>query len=252
MKKVFLFILISFLMSSCVSMKKRVYIQEDLSSKSTVHQIQNKEYEISQQDILYVTVKTLDDNSWVAGDNQQVANAGEMLFYLKGYSVNNQGAIVLPIVGHVEVLGKTLSQIKDEIQLKVASYYKDAIVEIRTAGVKINVLGEVRNPGLYTFYQNEVSIFDALSISGDLTDIANRTKVRILRHHNDTVSMHYIDLTNDDLLGSEFYLLQPNDVIYAEPLKAKTWGIGQTGWQTLQTLLTTISSTFLIISYFNN
>lgn len=251
MKKVFQFVLVTILLSSCVSMKKRVYIQGNDTYNSKVYPIQNNEYKVSLQDILYVTVKTLAETSLVSNISS-LTGSGDILFYLNGYSVNNNGFIILPVIGDLYVLGKTLEEVKSDVQTKVDVYYKDAIINVKTAGVKINILGEVNSPGSYTFYQNEVSIFDVLSTSGDLTEVANRKQIKILRHNNNTVSVHKLDLTNVDLLSSEFYFLQPNDVIYIEPLNVKTWGVGQTGWDTFKTLLTTISSTFLIINFFKN
>ena len=251
MKKVFQFLLVTILLSSCVSMKKRIYIQDNDAYNSKVYPIQNNEYRVSLQDILYITVKTLNDASLeVTAGTATAVGGGAMLFYLNGYSVNNQGEIFLPVIGYVSVLGKTLDEVKNDLQIKADVFYKDAIIDVKTAGIKINVLGEVNSPGSYTFYQNEVSIFDALSTSGDLTEVANRKQIKILRHSNNTVSVHKLDLTNVELLSSEFYFLQPNDVIYIEPLNVKTWGVGQTGWETFQTLLTTISSTFLIMNFF--
>ena len=251
MRKVFQFVLIALLMSSCISMKKRVYIQNTDDSKNLTYVINKQEYKVSEQDILYVTVKSLTEATL---SNDQVIQTGssDLLFYLRGYSVNTSGEIILPVVGSVYVLGKTLEQIKSDLQVKVDVYYKDAIIDVKTSGIKINVLGEVTSPGKYTFYQNSVTIFDALSISGDLSDLANRKEVKILRHTDGHVSVHKVDLTSDSILSSEFYFLQPNDVLYVEPLSAKTWGIGQTGWATFQTLLSTVSSTLLIINFFKN
>ena len=251
MRKVFQFVLITLALSSCVSMKKRIYIQDNNASVSTVYPIQNVEYKISQQDILYVTVNSLEESTLV-GESRPLTGSGELLFYLNGYSVNTQGEIILPVIGTVYVLGKTLNEIEKDLQKEVDVFYKDAIIDVKTAGININVLGEVNSPGSYTFYQNEVSIFDVLATSGDLTALANKEEVKILRHSNNTVTVHILDLTNENLLSSDFYFLQPNDVIYIEPLTVKSWGLGETGWQTFQTLLTTLSSTFLIINYFKN
>lgn len=251
MKKIVLLFFMIAVVSSCVSIKERVYVQDDKSSVNTNYPLLNKEYKISTQDILYVKVKSLDNTSFESSATVQLGNP-DLLFYLNGYSVNKNGSLVLPIIGEVFVLGKTLDEIKNLIQEKVALYYKDAVVEVQTAGVKISVLGEVNRPGKFTFYQNQVTIFDALASSGDLTSLANRKNVKLIRHHKNSVETHQFDLTNVDLLTSEYYILQPNDVIYIEPLRAKSWGFGVTGWQTLQTFLSTLSSTFLIINFFNN
>ncbi len=250
MRKIVLFVFITLSLASCVSMKKRVYIQgvDDLNTVS--YPLQMRAYKVSQQDILYITIKTLIDANLNNTESQVAAN--ELLFYLKGYSVNSKGEILLPVVGSVYVLGKTLEEVKQALQVKVDLYFKDAIIDVKTTGIKINVLGEVERPGKYTFYQNKVSIFDALSICGDLTDLSNREEVKVLRHTDENVSVHTVDLTSDAILTSDFYFLQPNDVVYVEPLSAKAWGVGQTGWSTFQTLLTTISSTLLIINFFKN
>ena len=251
MRKVFQFVLIALLMSSCISMKKRVYIQNADESKSLSYVINKQEYKVSEQDILYITVKSLSEAT-LSNNAQRQVGTNDLLFYLNGYSVSANGEVLLPVVGSVYVLGKTLEEVKSDLQVKVDVYYKDAIIDVKTSGIKINILGEVASPGKYTFYQNRVTIFDALSISGDLSDLANRQEVKILRHTDGHVSVFKVDLTSDSILTSEFYFLQPNDVVYVEPLRAKTWGIGQTGWATFQTLLTTISSTLLIINFFKN
>ena len=115
MKKVFQFLLITILLSSCVSMKKRIYIQDNGDYNSKVYPIQNNEYIVSLQDILYITVKTLAETSLVSNISTQ-AGAADILFYLNGYSVNNNGFILLPVVGDVYVLGKTLEEVKSDVQ----------------------------------------------------------------------------------------------------------------------------------------
>jgi len=61
MKKVIQFLLITLVMSSCVSMKERIYIQDYKGSSTVQYPVPNNEYKVSMQDILYVTVKTIED-----------------------------------------------------------------------------------------------------------------------------------------------------------------------------------------------
>jgi len=116
MKKVFQFVFIALFMSSCISMKERVYIQDVKDSETINYTLQNQEYKISSQDILYVTVGTLDKMS-LANPITPLSINGELLFYLNGYSVNINGELILPEVGSVYVLGKTINQIEKTIQL---------------------------------------------------------------------------------------------------------------------------------------
>ena len=61
MRKVFQFVLIALLMSSCISMKKRIYVQNTDDSETLSYVINKQEYKVSEQDILYITVKSLTD-----------------------------------------------------------------------------------------------------------------------------------------------------------------------------------------------
>jgi polysaccharide biosynthesis/export protein len=87
----------------------------------------------------------------------------------------------------------------------------------------ISVLGEVKSPGKYSIYNNRVNIFEALAMANDLTSYANRSKVQIIRTEGNKTNVVVFNLLNKDILSSPYYYLQPNDVIYAEPLKEKSY-----------------------------
>lgn len=232
---------------SCLLKKDYVYFNDKSHVTSTSHTVQNMEYLISFQDILYVTLKTLDYVSWFGGVNrgENVNTLAEPLFYFRGYIINDKGNIVLPGIGSVFVLGKTLKDITIDIQKKVDVLYKGSIVDVRTAGVKVSVFGEVNKPGKYTFFQSKVSVFNALSISGGLTDHGNMRRVKLLRYTDDIVEVHMLDLTKQSFLTSEFYFLQPNDVLYIESRKID----GRNLLVVFRDVLALVSSSVLILTY---
>jgi polysaccharide export outer membrane protein len=39
---------------------------------------------------------------------------------------------------------------------------------------------------------------------------------------------YFIDLTDRNILDSDVYYIYNNDIIYVRPMKAKSWGIGET------------------------
>jgi len=85
----------------------------------------------------------------------------------------------------------------------------------------VNVLGEVRSPGTQRFLQDRVSIIDAISSAGDLTDEGRREDVTVIREENGKKIYHKIDLRRKDLFQSPVYLLQPNDIVYVQASKNK-------------------------------
>jgi len=112
---------------------------------------------------------------------------------------------------------------------------------------RVTVVGEVARPGEFKVYQDDLNIFEAISLAGDLTEFANRNKIALIRKTKAGSTIRYIDLTSDKLLTSDYYYLQPNDILYVAPLGYKRWGLGsQFPWAIV---LAGISTTLLLINY---
>ncbi|MGB0884236.1 MAG: polysaccharide biosynthesis/export family protein [Flavobacteriales bacterium] len=251
LKQLIILVLISlFGLSSCVPIEEIAYLQTEKEDNDQVYELNYDDYVVGYNDILYISVKTEED-VYLKNPERMSATSSDAFFYLSGYTVDKEGYIDLPVVGEVYVFGLDVSEIKSRLNELLNSYYKKFVLVVKPTGVKVSILGEVRRPGSYTFYQNNVTIFDLLARSGDLGGMANRKRIKILRHTDDNVKIHYVDLTNQEIFNSDFYYLQPEDVFYIEPLPVKTWGIGSTGFSSLQTLISILSSAFLIVNVTN-
>ena len=117
------------------------------------------------------------------------------------------------------------------------------------ANFEVTILGEVNNAGTFPVFKESVTIFEAISMAGDLSDYANRQKVKIIRTHNNKKKIYAIDLTNQQLLLSDFYYLRNNDMIYVEPLKYRTFRKSQS--QLLLSALTTFAVLFNVYLKFS-
>ena len=111
----------------------------------------------------------------------------------------------------------------------------------------ISVLGEVQAPGKYTIYNNRINIFEALALARDLTSFANRSKVQIIRTEGNKNTIVTLDLLSKDILSSKYYYLQPNDIIYVEPLKNKTYAFESFPYALI---FSTITTALLIAQFF--
>jgi polysaccharide export outer membrane protein len=247
-KNLYVLLVIIFTTFSCVPVEEMTYLQTDKEAETQTYEVGYDEYIVGYNDILYISIKT-DQKEYL--EQPQTGFASDASFYLTGYTVDKNGYIDLPLVGEVYVFGSTIAAIKDRVTELMSSYYKNYVVKVKPTGVKVSILGEVGRPGSYTFYQNNVTIFDLLAKSGDLRTYANRKKVQILRHKDDNVTVHYVDLTRQDIFTSDFYYLQPEDVVYIKPLGVKSWGIGTTGFNSIQVITSILSSVFLIVNVVN-
>lgn len=137
------------------------------------------------------------------------------------YTVNPEGYIEFPILGPVNVGGKTTSEISSEIKNRLIreNLLKDPIVTVEFANTVYSVLGEVAHPGRFNMDRDRITLLDGLATAGDLTIQGERKNVMVVRENYDgTTSVYRIDLTSaESLYGSPAYYLQQNDVIYVEP-----------------------------------
>ncbi len=122
------------------------------------------------------------------------------------------------------------------------------MVIVRLASFRITLLGEFQSPGKYDVYQNNINIFEAISLGGDLTDFAKRNKVAIIRQTGKGSKVIRVDLNDKRILESDYYYLLPNDIVYAEPIKAKQFVSTNFPYGLVFSVLSTI---LLLYTFFN-
>lgn len=247
--------------SNCVRTKKMIYMQ-DLkkseavlgSSKLVPYEVQ--EYRMQINDVVDVSIRTTskelnelltENNSRSQARNFDGINSGD-IFFLSGYTIDADGLVDLPLIGELRLVGLNIKEAKEIIERRLENYVTEGnyYVRVRLGGVRYAALGEFGDPGKFTVLQNRVTIFEAIANAGEMTTVANRAEVLIIRQYPEGARTHTINLLSDEIMSSEFFFIKPNDVIYARPLKAKQWGTGVTFAQTFELLLTAITFVLLI------
>ncbi len=255
----FLLLLAGLLLSSCVPTQDMIYLQrkDENANETLVNTVNSKPYRVQSNDILSISIKTIDPKLaqiFNPTSNENSLLKSDQLLYFEGYTVNDHGVIRVPVLGEVLVLGLTTEEIRKKIEERLLSeyFYKESnlFVNVRMAGFRYTINGEVQLPGTKTLYQEKVTILEAIANSGDITMTGNRKEVMVIRQLPQGVEMHTIDLTDSKALQSNYYNLQPNDYIYVKPLSQKSWGTGKTGLESLSFVLTVLSlltTTFLLL-----
>lgn len=218
-----------------------------------------EDYLLQINDIVEVNIKTTDPEmnlifGAVTNDTQNSAQGSNMgagdVFFMNGYTLDDKGFIEIPLIGDVNLLGLTTAQSKELVERKVNEYVKDGeyFVRVRLGGIRYSALGEFNQSGKFTILQNTVTIFEAIANAGDLTTVAKRNEILLIRQYPDGSQIHKINLLDRNLLGSEFYFLRPNDLIYAEPMKVKEIGAGNTLVESLSLIITSITAIALVVT----
>jgi len=247
----FLFMLLILIATSCYYNKRLVYLQDRHFNETKLTLVESKKtpYRLQPADILSVQIKSSAEKEVsgifnISTQNLMVASPGTL--FLEGYSIDGTGKITLPILGEVKVKDLTVEEAQQVIQSSANTYFNNAIVILKLISFKVTVLGEVKNPGYYYVYNNQATALEALGMAGDLTNFGNRTNIKLLRQHASGTEVVLLDLTKSGILESEFFYLKPGDVLYVEPLKARS---KRSNLELLSLIFAGLTTVVLILSY---
>ena len=213
------------LLASCVPQRRIRYFQDKAENgqdqfTSEIPLI----YRIKPGDNLFIRIRSIDKEAYSFGDTQGATNyyssAG---VYYNGYSVNETGNINFPLIGDINVEDLTIEEARLKIQAEVDQYVKNTSVVIKLGSYKVAILGEVNRPQQLEIYQDKITIYEAIAMAGDMTDFAKRDKVVLIRQTETGTTKHILDLNDHAMLESEFLYMQPQDVVYVEPVRGKAF-----------------------------
>ena len=231
--------------SGCVSQRDLEYLQAKDKNVNSFKEADLPDYKLKPNDELYITITSLDEvntNVFSNPGNPQSSNIGSLQPYgasLMSYSINKEGYLFLPVIGTVFVKDKTLSQLSAMLKDSLTNVLSQPQVTIKLVNRYISVLGQVRNPGHFAYAQEKITIYDALSLAGDITTYGNRKEVVLTRNENGKNNIIRLDLTQPEILATNYYYLRPNDMIYVKPMKKRIWGMEQFPYSMILSTITT-------------
>jgi len=270
------FVFVVILASGCISNRKIMYMQNlpgtPRIEEETLITYDVPVYRIQKDDIIDVQVSSLNPEvneifamatggggrggvggGAAGGRMGGMGGGGGDIYYMTGYTVSKEGEIELPFIGKIHVDGKNIEEIKEQVQLNLMKYFQEELfVKVKLGGIRYATFGEFRGVGKHVVLQNRLTIFEAIANSGDLTVFAKRDEIMILRQYPDGTRIHRVNLRDRNIIKSPFYFIQPNDQLYAEPIRARELGAGETGVQSFQLFMTLLSAGLFMYALFLN
>ncbi len=241
------------LASACVSTEQLTYFPNDEFTTEAPTYIAGKpkEYLLQPRDVISVHIKTLDEETseyFNIQSGQGFNQFNPAGLYLNGYSIDTRGMISMPEVGELKIAGLTLEQAQQVIKEGISRFVNNSTILVKLVSFKVTVLGEVNNPGYYYIYNDQATILEVLGLAGDITDLGNRENITLVRQNNSGKEAILLNLKNPDMLASSYYYLQPNDVVYVQPLRAK---VVRSNLSTLGVAGIVFSALSLVFTYLN-
>lgn len=199
---------------SCTPAKNTSYFQT-VPYNSEIQTLITKDFEhkIRVDDLLTIEILS-------PGEDVKFYNAVS-----NGYLVDKFGNIQIYKLGDVKVLDLTLSQVKERIIKKlVPDYFKQATVSVRFKNHKVVMLGHVSGPRVIPMETENLSILEAISLSGDLKPDARQDNILVIRTTEKGKVFYRVNLLDGSIFNSPFYYLQADDIVYVEKDPAKKEG----------------------------
>ncbi|MHA7131842.1 polysaccharide biosynthesis/export family protein [Algoriphagus namhaensis] len=260
-------ILLLALTSSCISNKRITYLQNlpdnepiDLDEFIPYAEV-DYEYILQPYDIVEINFASSDEEFTQAFSFQENAGGqamgggmgggggGSDPLYFRGYSLDKDGMVEVPKLGKLKISGLTEEEAKNLVQEKINEFFKEEVyVRLRMAGIRYTTLGEFNSVGIQVIFKNRATIFDALANSGETTILGKKNKMFLIRQYDQGVKIHQINLNDRALLASPFYFIQPNDILYLEPMQIRQIGTADNLTASLALFAGLLASTLLIIN----
>lgn len=211
------FILISIIIfSSCKTAKNITYFQ-NIPKDTTLQNIVSKDFEtkIQKADLLGITVASL------SPENTAIYNAPQnTVGPLNGYLVDENGNIQFIKLGNLHVEGMTRKELKSKLEIALSPYLKEVVVSVGFLNRHVTMMGGI-SPQVIPMVTDNMTILDALAASGDIGEKGRPDNILVIREKDNSKEFKRLNLTDQSIFYSPYFYLQPNDIVYVEPLKIK-------------------------------
>ncbi len=222
------FLLLAGAIQSCRPSKQTVtdfvYFEKNLDTLNTLIK-QLEEPRVKANDILSINVSSgsLDQSqtevfNLLNNGGAQGAGTGGGGQALRGYLVDYDGTITLPIIGRIPARGLTKNELRDSLTKRLESYVQNPVLNIRFINFQVLLMGEVRGVGWQNFPNERATIVDAIGQAGGMTDLGSRENVLVIREQPGGLrEYNTVNLNDARVFSSPYYQLQQNDIVYVLP-----------------------------------
>jgi len=245
LKNILFLVIVGFALAGCVTARKVNYMQEpDKYIPHYADTLSFEDYHLRIGDRLYVYVYSLNEqimkmynaggtNASQMRQQMNMGGAGGGMYGsydLYTYLIDEEGNIDFPTIGKIQVLGMTTREVKHKLEEELSTLLKELPGGYSTISVEVNMVYRSfsiigAQSGRYAITKEKMTIFEAIASAGDLGEFNSRKEIKLVREKNGVTTIKTFDARSKDIVNSEFYYIEPNDIIYIRQIPGYSFGI---------------------------
>lgn len=251
--RIFTVLAAALLLASCGGARKYMYLNDmqpgeryavNFESTAVVHPNDRLDIKVNCKNPELAVPFNAQVGAYQVSPDGSVKSAG--IDVTAGYRVDADGNIVFPVLGKINVGGKTLKEVSDIIETMIedGNYIKSPEVTIEFLNFKYTMLGAINGKGTYTVDGDKVTLIEAIAKAGDLSKNARLDRVAVIRMIDGKYEIFYNDIRTAEIFKSPTYYLQQNDIVYVEPKHKER---NERAWQTASFAVSLVSLASTIV-----
>lgn len=238
------------LLSSCRVYRQNIMFQVEDSSLIEIVEVAEKSYLIQPGDQLHVEVYT-NGGELIVDPNYQLRQelgAGMMNKTIEKpvYTVQPSGKVKFPMIDTLTIVGKSKFQLDSILSQVYSQYYIDAFAIAKLVNRRVIVLGATGGKVIPLENEN-MNLLEVLALSGGLENTAKAYNIRLIRGDLNNPQVEVIDLSTIEGMKQATLKIQPNDIVYVEPVR-KVVSEGIRDVAPVISLLTSLVTLLILIS----
>lgn len=242
--KLYIIFAVAVLLSSCYNYKTTGLLQEKNPTLPVYQKEAYEDYRLQINDEIIYRLLTSDETiSKLISSGTSSMSSQNMI----SYRIYPDGTVDLPFLKKIPVAGLTLNEASRVVEEKFKEIIPDAAVKLSIANKTFTIIGEA-GTGVYPIIREKMTIYQALSLSGNLNNAGDFKNVRIIRETEKGTEVLLFDIRPASLIESQYYYIYPNDILYVQRAKSSFYKVNN--WSSFMGLISTSLSLLFTVLYY--
>jgi len=222
-KRILGLIVVCYFLASCKPLNPSIMFKTPKEYKyDTPVKDTTEEYRVAANDIISFRLFTNNGLKLVDVANENTLQIQQLNQGVE-YLVEHDGNVNLPIVGRINVSGKTIREIEFILEEEFDKEFVNSFILLNVTNRRVIVFpGNGGDGTVLTLENNNIKLLEALALAGGIRENGRAKRIKLIRGDLSDPQVFLIDLSTIEGIGQSDIILQANDIIYVEPIGITT------------------------------